>query len=119
MGYVCPVCGVGTIDGVQLANHLAVTASLGREDHREWLERHVPDWRACRPPELAERVREHAEEVETPAGGEDPPRFEDALAERSRGVGRGSLAADEDELDAVLAEARELTRRMCDGDETV
>lgn len=116
MGYACPVCGVGTVDDVQLANHLAVTASLGREDHREWLETHAPDWGACRPPELAERVREHADEIETPGGEAGQPRFEDALAERSRG--RGSLAADDGELDAVLEEARELTRRMEDGGET-
>jgi len=37
MGYTCPVCDVEEADAVHLANHLAITASLGRENHREWL----------------------------------------------------------------------------------
>lgn len=112
MGYACPVCGVEQADGVHLANHLAVTASLGREDHREWIEAHAPDWGECTPAELAERVVEHAPEVETPGfedGESHGPDLESELAARARRPGRGGPVADADD---VLAEARELTRRM-------
>ena len=66
MGYACPVCGAEQLDGVHLANHLAVTASIGREDHTGWLEAHAPDWADCGPEELAAQVIEHAGEIETP-----------------------------------------------------
>lgn len=116
MGYACPVCGVEQADGVHLANHLAVTASLGREDHEAWLADYAPDWAECSPPELADRVVEHALEVDTPEfeddGGARPPDLESALAAQGRQPGRGAASAD---VDAVLEEARELTERMYRG----
>ena len=125
MGYACPVCGAEQADGVHLANHLAVTASLGREDHLEWLEDHAPDWADCDPEGLAEKVIEYAPEVDVPEFEEGAvgPTFEDELARHATGAGRGSLAGGsgplDEEAEQVLEEARELTRRMheSDGDE--
>ncbi len=125
MGYVCPVCGAEQADGVHLANHLGVTASLGREDHLEWLERHAPDWADCGPEELASQVVEYAAEVETPEfeadhGHDHGATFEDELARQTRQPGRGAMASPETtaETERVLEEARELTRRMYeDGDD--
>ena len=122
MGYACPVCGAEQADGVHLANHLAVTASVGRADHREWLETHAPDWGECGPEELAERAVEYATEIETPgfddAGGR-APNLEAELAAQTRRPGRGGPApgGETGRVDAVLEEARELTERMSEGDE--
>lgn len=66
MGYACPVCAAEQADAKHLANHLAVTASLGRDNHREWLEEHAPSWGECTPEELGEIVSQHADEIETP-----------------------------------------------------
>ncbi|WP_254762312.1 DUF5810 domain-containing protein [Natrinema marinum] len=122
MGYACPVCDAEEADAVHLANHLAITASLGREEHRAWLEEHAPDWSDCSPEELGELVSPHAEETDTPdfdtAGhqhGYDPGRpdsLEGGIARQSRGPGRGSMTA---ETENVLQEAAELTREMQDG----
>ncbi|SDK86413.1 DUF5810 domain-containing protein [Natronorubrum texcoconense] len=117
MGYACPVCGAEQADAAHLANHLAITASLGREDHREWLEEYAPDWGDCSPEELGERVTPHAPEIETPdfesaSHGHDhgrPDGLEGGIAQQSRQPGRGSLTA---EAEDVLQEARELTRQM-------
>lgn len=132
MGYACPVCGVEEADAEHLANHLAVTASLGREDHEEWLEEHVPDWSDRGPTELGERLTDHVQPVDTPDpvtgpepspghghthdhahehGQGRPQGLEDALAHQSHQPGRGSLSA---EARGVLEEARELTREMHD-----
>ncbi|MFA9501968.1 DUF5810 domain-containing protein [Natrinema sp. H-ect1] len=126
MGYACPVCDAEEADAVHLANHLAITASLGREEHREWLEEYAPDWADCSPEELGARVSPHAEEIDTPAfeghdhgHGREPGRpdsLEGAVSRQSRGPGRGDLTA---EAAGVLQEAAELTREMqtSDGDE--
>ncbi len=130
MGYACPVCDAEEADAVHLANHLAITASLGREAHREWLEEHAPDWADCSPEELGARVSPHAEEIETPeferhdhGHGREPGRpdsLEGAVSRQSRGRGRGDLTA---EATDVLQEAAELTREMqapeeSDGDDS-
>ncbi|WP_254766481.1 DUF5810 domain-containing protein [Salinilacihabitans rarus] len=118
MGYACPVCDAEQADAVHLANHLAITASLGREDHLAWLDEHAPDWADAGPAELAAVVRERAPEVETPefeSAGGDAPTFEDELARQSRGPGRGAATVDA-ETERVLEEARELTRRMYEDD---
>ncbi|AFZ73087.1 DUF5810 domain-containing protein [Natronobacterium gregoryi] len=122
MGYACPVCAAEQADAVHLANHLAITASLGREDHLEWLEERAPDWSERTPEELGEIVAEDAPEVETPefASAPDnahtpargrPDSLEGGLARQGRQPGRGSLTA---EAEGVLEEARELTRQMQD-----
>ncbi len=120
MGYACPICGAEQVDGVHLANHLAVTASLDRRDHVEWLDEHAPDWNECGPAELAERVVEYAPEVETPefeteSGSNPGVGFEDHIAAGSRQSGRGGPVERSDEVEAVLEEARELTEGLTDG----
>ncbi|MFC3960317.1 DUF5810 domain-containing protein [Halovivax cerinus] len=132
MGYACPICGAEQADGVHLANHLAVTASLGRPDHEAWLAEYAPDWRDDSPDELADRVTPHATEIETPTfetdeGSRPQTGFEHELAAQTRGPGRGSRAtagremradpltdtADRSaDVESVLAEARELTAEM-------
>lgn len=97
MGYECPVCSTPQADARHLANHMAMTAMLGREDHADWLDEHTPGWNEAGEKELAPRVAEHAEEKEFPqvfedtVGGleesEDP---DDPLSERG-----GALFDDE------------------------
>ena len=123
MGYACPVCDSTQADAEHLANHLAITASLGREDHREWLAEYAPDWADCGPEELGEVVSEYALEVETegatgetghaPAGRPDVE-VETALARQSQAPGRGSLT---EEAERALEEARELTKQRREGGE--
>ncbi|QCS41055.1 DUF5810 domain-containing protein [Natrinema versiforme] len=128
MGYACPVCDAEEADAVHLANHLAITASLGREDHREWLEEYAPDWGDCSPEELGELVSPHADEIDTPefeerghghghSHGHEPGRpdsLEAGISRQSRQPGRGSMTA---EAENVLQEAAELTREMQDSSE--
>lgn len=114
MGYACPVCAVEQADAEHLANHLAITASLGRSDHEQWLAEYAPEWADCTPSDLAAVVTEHAPEVDIPeveesVGGGRSPALESGLARQSRQSGRGELSAD---VEGVLAEARELTAAM-------
>lgn len=71
MGYECPVCSTPQADARHLANHMAMTAMLGREDHADWLDEHTPGWNEAGEQELAPRVAEHAEEKEFPQVFED------------------------------------------------
>ncbi len=113
MGYVCPVCSVAATDAVTIANHLAVTASLGREDHLEWLESHASDWEHSRPAELAETVRALADEIPDPETTDAGPLLESEIAAESQRRGRGAMAVDPDpDAAAVLEEARALTQEM-------
>ncbi|MCU4927018.1 DUF5810 domain-containing protein [Halobacteria archaeon AArc-dxtr1] len=119
MGYACPVCDVQEADAVHLANHLAVTASLGREEHRSWLDDHAPDWQGCSPAELGEIVAEYADEVETPEFERGPGRSPSIDAAHQRGSERPHPESDTDldpEAAAVLEEARELTRQRQSAD---
>ncbi|WP_181685993.1 DUF5810 domain-containing protein [Halorhabdus salina] len=63
MGYACPVCTSPQADAKHLADHLAVTALLGDDDHESWLEEHAPGWEEEDDASLAERVVEYAEET--------------------------------------------------------
>ena len=121
MGYACPVCEAPQADGEHLANHLAITAMMGREDHEAWLDEHAPDWVESTPSELAKAVVEHVPETEFPQlfadttdghdhqhGGGQPP-FEQELAGQTAQGGRGDLT---DETRNILAEAREMTEAM-------
>ncbi|WP_276255359.1 DUF5810 domain-containing protein [Halomontanus rarus] len=121
-GYACPVCDEQQADAVHLANHLAITASLGRQDHLQWLEEYAPDWADCGPEELGEQVVEYALEVETPefegsAGGhshghsQGRPSFENELARQTSQPGRGGAAMSGD-TGRILEEAREMTAQM-------
>ncbi|NKE37840.1 hypothetical protein GWG54_18955 [Natronococcus sp. JC468] len=119
MGYRCPVCDAEEADAEHLANHLAITASLGRPEHEAWLEDHAPEWADCSPEELGAIVSEHAEIVETPdfddhdhADHGRPGGLEGGVAHQSRQPGRGSMTA---EAEQVLREARKLTEQMADG----
>ncbi|WP_339105589.1 DUF5810 domain-containing protein [Haloterrigena salinisoli] len=123
MGYACPVCDAEQADAEHLANHLAITASLGREEHREWLEEHAPDWGDRSPEELGEVVSQYAPEIETPefesaSHGHDhgrPGGLEEGLARQSRQPGRGGppgRGGMSSEAESALREARELTQQM-------
>ena len=67
MAYACPVCGHPQADGDHLAHHVALTASLHDDDHREWLDGAVPDWADRTPEALAVELVEAAEEIEFPS----------------------------------------------------
>lgn len=144
MGYACPVCDDPQVDARHLANHLAFTAILGREDHEAWLDEHTPGWADEGEAELADRVAVHAAEREYPQVFEDTTdHAHDHDADRSgqlfdgegheghdhldaeRASGRGAPAGSDGEIrheradvprdpdtEAVLEEARELTREM-------
>jgi len=141
MGYACPVCDDPQVDARHLANHLAFTAILGDEGHESWLDDHAPSWADDGERELAATVREFADEETYPQV------FEDTTEERAEREGgrsgelfeseghahggpqphghshdqrlppQADLDVDED-TEAVLAEARELTKEMLgDSDE--
>lgn len=136
MGYACPVCETPQADGEHLANHLAFTAILGREDHESWLDEHAPGWEESDPEALAETVVDSVPETEFPQifddttqdhdghdhGGHDHQHgaapegtpFEQELAHQTRGAGRGDLSA---EAQDVMAEAREMTEQMLDDED--
>ncbi|MFB6118115.1 DUF5810 domain-containing protein [Halosegnis sp.] len=132
MGYACPVCDDPQADARHLANHLAFSAILGHEDHEAWLDDHAPGWADEGEAELADRVAEHADQRDYPQVFEDTVNrsgeaslFDaeghaghDHLAGGAHPGGAGNsippqadITPDED-TEAVLAEARELTREM-------
>lgn len=142
MGYACPVCETPQADARHLANHLAFTAMLGREDHRAWLDEHAPEWEDRGEHELAEQVEREAKEVEFPqvfedtAGGLDGEHdhdhepddersgalFDDERDLPERGPGGGGHGAGgtpprDEETREILEEAREMTRQMLDEDD--
>ena len=134
MGYACPVCAVPQRDGEHLAHHLAFTAMIHGDDHEAWLDEHVPDWADRDPHGLAERAVDHAQEAEYHEVFEDtvdrgrPDVDVGSHADHGRaghgahGRGGGSTPAvdtsgsTDPETAAAIEEARELTRRMYDGD---
>ncbi len=126
MGYECPVCATPQADRRHLADHLAVTAMTHGDEHEDWLDEHVPDWSERSPRSLGDIVTEHATETaydevfedtvtndhgHDPA--DDPPRQEDALADASRGPGRGGLT---DEQRAIVEDAVAMTEAMVEDD---
>ena len=141
MGYACPVCSDPQADAGHLANHLAFTAILGDADHETWLDEHLPEGNEMGEAELAAVVADLVEETEFPQVFEDtvgsPEDPDDPLEERSGALfeesGHGH-AHDHDhgdhahgvdtsgpvdaETEAILEEAREMTREMLrDGDD--
>jgi hypothetical protein len=135
MGYACPVCEVPQQDAEHLANHLAFTALLHEDDHADWLDESVPDWREGGPGDLAPAVADLAEESDYDAVFEDTTERHghDGRGQRqggngahrhghdldvdpaAAGSGAGARAEELDaEAESVLREARELTREMLD-----
>ena len=139
MGFACPACDSVHHDAEHLANHLAVTAMLGSDEHEAWLDEHAPGWNDSTPRELGALLREHVEEESFPElddvhdHGDDEPRggdlFEDEpeLREPPRDAGSagassvpggtpgGSPNADASGgagVSAIMDEAREMTERM-------
>lgn len=102
MGYGCPICGEVHPDGTHLAHHVAVAASLDREDHQSWLAEYAPNWESMGPEELAPIVTERAESIET-RELEDPPVTSPSPA---------SLEHLSGDVEAILEEARTLTSHM-------
>jgi hypothetical protein len=115
MGYACPVCAEPQVDAEHLANHLAFTAILRGRDHELWLDEQVENWGDMEPAELAEAVVEDAEEIEIE--GVEETAHAETRPEVARD--RGGMAGQQTPSDrlsaedqAVLEEARELTRQM-------
>lgn len=117
MGYVCPVCDEPQVDAEHLANHVAFTAILRSGPHEAWLNEHVPGWNELGPEELGPELADRAETVEMAVEAIDEEPVDDAqmAAARRRGSGQEQLS----ERDrAVLEEARELTRKMMEDEDT-
>jgi len=132
MSYLCPVCAAPFGDAEPLADHLAVTAILHGGDHEAWLDDTVDDWDGLSRVDLGERVVDHAETTDDhehigehghgdhehshsepePASG--LPNGIDAADGSTPGVGDTALDAD---AQAIIEEARELTREMAGEDE--
>lgn len=124
MGYACPVCEDPQVDAKHLADHLALTALLGDDDHEAWLDDHAPGWTQEDDAWLGERVVDEAERIELPTEGESQARRADfgkgvdathdpgvafeELTDRSRAGADPSL---DDEAQAALREAYEITQR--------
>lgn len=116
MAYVCPVCEEPQVDATHLANHLAFTAMLHEGDHEDWLDSNASGWAEGDDEALAATLRETLESVEHPIDdteshdhGADPAVATEAMRDR------GPATLDE-EAQAMLTEAQELTREM-QGDE--
>lgn len=132
MGYSCPVCEDPQADGVHLANHLAITAMTRGGDHEEFLDDHVPDWQELGEQELAERLRERAEETEYPqvfedtTGGHDHDHDHTGSPQRGGGSPTDSIPFEadmpdepgEDDAEEIMEEAMELTRKRRESEGT-
>ena len=132
MSYLCPVCTAPFGGGKPLADHLAVTAILHGGDHETWLNDTVADWASLSRADLGERVVDHAETADDhdhigehshsdhehshsdpePASG--LPNGIDAAGSRREAGGNTAVDAD---AQAIIDEARELTREMQGEDE--
>lgn len=146
MAYACPVCGEPQVDAVHLADHLAFTAIAGDDAHEAWLDETVGEWGDRSREDLAEAVVDHADETDFPIddeelgraeqgehghdhahGGEDVQGHSGGERRPQRGPSAADAppadtpaadapTADDDAVEDVLAEAREYTREMQDGD---
>ena len=147
MGYACPVCDDPQADARHLANHLAFTAILGDDAHEAWLDDHAPGWADEGESELAERIADEAEQREYPqvfedtTGGTREGARSGELFESEGHAGHDHLDAGpapeasdhtpadavpheqaeaprDPETEAILDEARALTREMLDDAES-
>lgn len=135
MGYECPVCEIPQADGGHLANHMAFTALIHRDEHEEWLDENVPDWSDLGEDELADEVVAHTEEAEFPQIFEDTTdshghdhdhERSGKLFDESSSIGtkRGRQqqignqpAALDAEAQSILQEAQRMTEERLDDDE--
>lgn len=112
MGYACPVCGDPQVDERHLADHLAFTGIMGDGDHESWLDDHVPEWGSMDAEQLGPLAADHAEAVDLDVPDEmGQPRPANTTVD----VDQAALTAADRE---VLAEARELTRKMAEDSES-
>ena len=125
MSYLCPVCAAPFGGREPLADHLAVTAILHGGDHEAWLDDTVADWDGLSRDSLGERVVDHAETTDDHEhvgdhGHGDPeqasglPNGIDANGASAHDAAGSTLDAD---AQAIIEEARELTREMQGEDE--
>jgi len=132
MSYLCPVCESPFGGSEPLADHLAVSAILHGGDHEAWLDETVADWDALSRGELGERVVDYAETTDdhehvgdhghgdhehshsTPEQASGLPNGIDASGASARNAADSALDAD---AQAIIEEARELTREMAGEDE--
>ena len=115
MGYRCPACDVPQADGEHLANHLALTALTRGGEHVEWLDEHAPGWGDDSPPELAERVVEHAPETDdepSTHAHRDPDLPDSAVGRAEKGRSTQFDGVVDAAVEDVLDEARSLTEEM-------
>ena len=140
MGYRCPVCTHPQTDGKHLANHLAFTALIRGGEHEAWLDEHVPDWEDMGEETLATRVRADVPAVELPSEFETDSHHGGQFDQHSKQVERGHLRTDpehghpstdhehghsgsdvppptDEETQALLEQARELTRKRRQDDD--
>ncbi|MFQ3475278.1 hypothetical protein HKK80_03315 [Halonotius sp. F2-221B] len=132
MSYLCPVCAAPFGGGEPLADHLAVTAILHGGDHEAWLDDTVTDWDGLSRDTLGDRVVDHAETTDDHEHVGDhshsgPSEHSHSDPEPASGLPNGidseasaRNAADstlDADAQAIIEEARELTREMQGDDE--
>ncbi|MFW6437060.1 MAG: DUF5810 domain-containing protein [Halococcoides sp.] len=94
--YECPVCGDRQADLDHLADHVAITASMGGGEHERWLDAHASDWPALTAEELADRIAASVQPIEP---GPDTPSV-DENADRARDAFQAGLDATDPDADA-------------------
>ncbi|MFC7041545.1 DUF5810 domain-containing protein [Halonotius sp. GCM10025705] len=126
MSYLCPVCAAPFGGGEPLADHLAVSAILHGGDHEAWLDDTVADWDGLSRAALGERVVDHAETTDDHEHVGDHSHSHSDPEPASglpNGIDSGASAhnAADSTLDAdaqaIIEEARDLTREMQGEDE--
>jgi len=124
MSYLCPVCAAPFGGGEPLADHLAVSAILHGGNHEAWLDDTVADWDGLSRAALGERVVDHAETTDDHEHvGEHSHHDPEPASGLPNGIDSGASAhnAADSTLDAdaqaIIEEARELTREMQGEDE--
>lgn len=124
MSYLCPVCEAPFGGSEPLADHLAVTAILHGGDHEAWLDDTVVDWASLSRSELGDRTADHAERTDDHEHvGEHSHTDPEPASGLPNGIGGGAAAHDADnatldaDAQAIIDNARELTRKMQGEDE--
>ena len=124
MSYLCPVCESPFGGSEPLADHLAVSAILHGGNHEAWLDETVADWDDLSRAQLGDRVVDHAdttddhEHIGEHSHGEPEPAsgLPNGIDSRASAHNTADSTLDAD-AQAIIEEARELTREMQRGDE--